>query len=315
MYLRTTALLSTDTFPRILLGIASVLLLVLVSRVGQTFFYRHALSCLVAPSTANSAVMACLNSVDADGCLAQYILQTRPADIAAAVDAAKQSGLAKHTSHAPTWPLPRHDGSLTRNGVPKVEKVGVAGRKFYFDLGLNIGDSVREFIRLHAHDQDEYIVIAFECNPRFRERLDDEARTWDYTYFDACVSDKFGTTEFYIDDPSHGSEWGLESWGSSLVTEGWNWTAVEVTLVDFSVMLKRWVTPEDHVVIKIDIEGAEYPLIRKMLIDGTFCLADDLVLEDHDWSRDAIGAKFDLYEAAKYVGESKECGVRFTKWT
>ncbi|WP_432066572.1 FkbM family methyltransferase [Streptomyces sp. C10-9-1] len=56
---------------------------------------------------------------------------------------------------------------------------------------------------------------------------------------------------------------------------------VAVPAVDFSTWLRRTATPEDHVVVKMDIESAEYPVLRKLLADGTIELVSVLYVEWH----------------------------------
>ncbi|WP_204017580.1 FkbM family methyltransferase [Sphaerimonospora thailandensis] len=56
---------------------------------------------------------------------------------------------------------------------------------------------------------------------------------------------------------------------------------VPVPAIDFSAWLRRTVTPDDHVVVKMDIEGAEYPVLRKLVADGTINLISILYIEWH----------------------------------
>lgn len=56
---------------------------------------------------------------------------------------------------------------------------------------------------------------------------------------------------------------------------------VPVPALDFSAWLRRTATPDDHVVVKMDIEGAEYPVLTKMLADSTIGLISTLYVEWH----------------------------------
>jgi hypothetical protein len=56
---------------------------------------------------------------------------------------------------------------------------------------------------------------------------------------------------------------------------------VPVPAIDFSAWLRRTVGPDDHVVVKMDIEGAEYPVLTKLLNDGTINLISVLYIEWH----------------------------------
>ena len=52
-----------------------------------------------------------------------------------------------------------------------------------------------------------------------------------------------------------------------------------VACFDFSAWLK---TLGCHVILKMDVEGAEYELLERMIADGTDQLVDELLVEWHD---------------------------------
>lgn len=66
--------------------------------------------------------------------------------------------------------------------------------------------------------------------------------------------------------------------GKSNVDPG---TYETVPVVDLSRWLRETVRPEDDVTLKVDIEGAEYDLLEKLLADGTIALVDRLYCEWH----------------------------------
>lgn len=54
-----------------------------------------------------------------------------------------------------------------------------------------------------------------------------------------------------------------------------------VNCIDFSQWLKNNVKPYWKITLKMDIEGAEYTILRKMLKDNTISLIDELYVEFH----------------------------------
>jgi len=56
---------------------------------------------------------------------------------------------------------------------------------------------------------------------------------------------------------------------------------VFVPCFDVSQWLLRSFTPQDHVTVKMDIEGAEYAVLEKMLADGSISLVTELICEWH----------------------------------
>lgn len=56
---------------------------------------------------------------------------------------------------------------------------------------------------------------------------------------------------------------------------------ISVKMYDFAEFLQRIAEPEDHVVVKMDIEGMEWDVLRTLFQRGLACLIDDLWLEYH----------------------------------
>jgi FkbM family methyltransferase len=57
--------------------------------------------------------------------------------------------------------------------------------------------------------------------------------------------------------------------------------AIQVDCIDFSEWLKQNVSPRQHVTLKLDIEGAEYDVLWKLINDKTIELVDKLYVEFH----------------------------------
>lgn len=63
---------------------------------------------------------------------------------------------------------------------------------------------------------------------------------------------------------------------------------VTVQAFDFSAWMLRTFDRTDTVVVKMDIEGAEYPVLEKMLQDGSIDLVRGLIVEFHQHMNDTI---------------------------
>jgi len=59
-----------------------------------------------------------------------------------------------------------------------------------------------------------------------------------------------------------------------------------VPMVDFPKWLTQSFTKEDYVVVKMDIEGAEFPILNTLLDGPNGCIIDVLALECHSWGGD-----------------------------
>lgn len=58
--------------------------------------------------------------------------------------------------------------------------------------------------------------------------------------------------------------------------------AVEVEVVDFTEFIRKNFEPDDYVIVKLDVEGAEYDIIPKLMESGVINFLDELYIEWHD---------------------------------
>ncbi len=79
---------------------------------------------------------------------------------------------------------------------------------------------------------------------------------------------------------------GLRGWDSTVMQEKnarGEWTGsgeiIRVPCFDFSAWLRSLPEPP---VVKLDVEGAEFPILEKLVVDGTDALVAELLVEWHD---------------------------------
>lgn len=130
----------------------------------------------------------------------------------------------------------------------------------------------------------------FEANPNLvnlleqqRERLLTEKprRVATYTLWKATAISTFdGVTEFIFDNKEEGSA-GSTTNSESLSAVGTRITvnAVDIVTLFTTVLHAR---PEDTVIVKVDIEGGEYALLRRMVHKGLLPLIDQIAIEWHE---------------------------------
>jgi FkbM family methyltransferase len=84
---------------------------------------------------------------------------------------------------------------------------------------------------------------------------------------------------------------------------------ITVRCIDFGAWVKRSFTKDDFVIVKLDIEGAEYAVLRKMIDDGSIELVDRLYVEFH---ADRIGLRKDVHN--QLVAELARRGLQIRAW-
>lgn len=133
--------------------------------------------------------------------------------------------------------------------------------------------------------KQDCFAYLMEANPKFNMNLEHfrTDRVYPMTKTAAYMCDK-PREKFYLDST------GPSGWGSSLDDQHeavqTKKQGVDVELYNLMRLLQENALPEDTVVVKMDIEGAEYDILPCLANSPAAGLIDTLYLEDHcpgDW--------------------------------
>lgn len=177
----------------------------------------------------------------------------------------------------------------------------------FIDGGANDGNTIEQLIiREPSVDLSDTRIIAFEPNPKFIDTL----RSKSYKGIDIEVHEEAlwiedGEKEFAVDQAE-------SSLGSTLMNSKFRiWDSspkIKVKTIDFSEWIKQF--RDDTVIVKFDIEGAEFPILKKMIEDKTVGIIDKLWIEFHpNKVRD-----YKDEDEAKLKKELKKHSVRVRFW-
>ncbi|XP_063717457.1 uncharacterized protein LOC134844620 isoform X3 [Symsagittifera roscoffensis] len=181
------------------------------------------------------------------------------------------------------------DTSVQKPRTPQIKSQNRDNsRKFFIDCGANTGSTYKLFHEIYPNAQ-EYSMISFEIDPNLKPFYADFVNHT--AMVPLGVSDKNGSMEAHLEPPwsperkKLASKWGggsLFAWEGKKEWRGLQ-RLVKVPTFDLSHFITKNFKVQDEVILKIDIEGAEYNVIKKLLDDGTFKLVDQFFLEFHDW--------------------------------
>lgn len=148
----------------------------------------------------------------------------------------------------------------------------------FVDLGCYDGDTVEEFRnwrKIAFPDKEDWKIYAFDPNPKFKDIW--ETKKDEHTEFHhkaAWISD--GIIEVAIDSSE-------EPLGTTVMPgkkKIWdNNEKISVECFDFPHWIETF--ENDFVVVKMDIEGAEFPILERMLYLGTARIPAYLLVEFH----------------------------------
>ena len=157
--------------------------------------------------------------------------------------------------------------------------------RIFLDCGGHDGCSVLKFLT----DRPDFSCITFEPNPQFKRHY------WllPTTLNQSAVSTYDGTATLWVDS--------IDGDGSTLVTEkrvdatgaitNDQCPVMAVTCVDLSRFILANFRDTDYVVLKLDVEGAEYSILPHLISTGAIDRLSELFVEFH-WERCGVDVEF-----------------------
>lgn len=147
-------------------------------------------------------------------------------------------------------------------------------RKIFLDCGGNLGRAVRAFLHKYK-DSAEYEIFSFEpqirLNKFYKGILGPQVKL-----INKAVWTHDGEIEFHWTENVKGSTIFADyAKDEGIVKTG------KVPCLDLSAWIMANFQPEDHIVLKMNIEGAEYPILRKMASDGSLKYINELYVSPH----------------------------------
>jgi FkbM family methyltransferase len=168
----------------------------------------------------------------------------------------------------------------------------------FIDVGSNRGDSIYKFLdsvnsgpatgalsqffKMKKWNPKDFCVIGFEGNPYFNETLlnlveKEKARAKMFkVYLQTVVASKSGQITFYLDTVNKQNNF----WGSSLLEHHWDVVrshkaSIVADAVNLGEFAREHVDPAGILIVKMDIEGGEYDVMRQLASAGHLCYRDE----------------------------------------
>jgi len=175
--------------------------------------------------------------------------------------------------------LPNSNWVATTRAVPKC---------IFIDLGAANGNSFQAFLGnkygpvANCPSGGSWEAHLVEANPQFTTEINSLAAQYPgivHAYPATAAYCCVGQTSFSIDpDVAH------NHWGSSMKKSfGTGATQVTVPTVNVMQLIAENVSPADWVILKVDIEGAEYDVVPALAQFSKANLVDIMFLEEHGY--------------------------------
>ena len=147
-------------------------------------------------------------------------------------------------------------------------------RYIFIDGGSHQGPSIKWFERSAIFDHYPWEIFAFEANPNMTPCIE---RSPYLAIIEKAIWISDGIVDFYL---------AKETENSTLLRQkrqgGMSKTPISVRSIDFGRWLEDTFDKNDYIVVKFDIEGAEYVVLDQMIADGSINYITALFVEFHD---------------------------------
>ncbi|XP_071801675.1 uncharacterized protein [Asterias amurensis] len=198
---------------------------------------------------------------------------------------------------------PTEQGAVVLKHEPnlEVEKADESNakkpRKILLDCGANVASTVLLFRETYP-DGADYIIHSFEIDDRLAPYFSPYEKH--HLHCPVGVAGKDGNMTAFSEmvwGPNKGKNNGADmQWGGGSLFVGKSELKDEKTgggrklsyrktipVIDLSKWIMETFTMEDYIIFKLDVEGAEYEILRKMISDKAFQYIDKFYGEYHDW--------------------------------
>jgi FkbM family methyltransferase len=153
-------------------------------------------------------------------------------------------------------------------------------KKILLDCGSHLGESVSKF-RNMIPDISEYEIHMFEPNPYLFNQINENESFSGCIKNNACVTDYTGTIKLW------GCVKNKESVGSTIEKSKSNFDGISeddyvmIDCIDLVDYIKTKFNSNDFIILKLDVEGAEYSILEKLIETNVIDYVNKLFCEFH----------------------------------
>ncbi len=174
------------------------------------------------------------------------------------------------------------------------------------DCGAHNGDSVPDLVSLFGPFDK---IHAFEANPSYEEEiLALNSKYENLEFICSAVWNKNEKVKLFLGKTGLESSLIFEKKTGGFTKDNY----IESDAIDFSAWMEENLDIDDYIVLKMDIEGAEFPVLEKMIKDRTYKMVNVFLPE---WHADRIHYKYAKLRRKYIELRFRLKGIRIIRWS
>lgn len=162
----------------------------------------------------------------------------------------------------------------------------------FLDCGTHYGQGLKQFISMYNMDSS-WDIHTFEANPvtykHFLKKQYNLLNTFNISHYNLAIFINDSKVIIHQETPPNEDNSGM---GSSIISlDSWNpWggmlrenfkTSAEIEAINFSNFIKNSFNKNNYIIVKMDIEGAEYDVLESLIETEAIHYINDLYIEFH----------------------------------
>lgn len=183
-------------------------------------------------------------------------------------------------------------------------------RKIFLDCGTHYGEGLTNFIDTYKMDST-WEIYSFEPNKYLWKQHYENNPYNNINYINKAIYINDNNITFNIAYPNTDAS---SIFGNHI--GDYLYEKVETQCLDLSKFIIENFSKEDFIIVKMDIEGAEYVVLRKMIEDGSLQYINELYVEFHSHKDENAIVENGETKKSTYelIDNINKLGIKFTHW-
>lgn len=176
-------------------------------------------------------------------------------------------------------------------------------KRVFIDGGANIGSSIEMFLDQYP-EADKFEIHSFEANAKLHNIL--KSSNYKATIYNKALYVEDTILDFYLGGDLSSTIRTDKTSGNIRYSD-----PVKVETIDLARFIKSNFTEEDYIVLKLDVEGAEYDILPHLIKEGIFNgWVNELFGEWHEHKLDNISRA----QHNELVSQLQDRGFKMKEW-
>lgn len=156
-------------------------------------------------------------------------------------------------------------------------------KKIFIDAGAHLGESIEYFLKSNIPDKDKFEIHSFEAHPwNFKKLKKKYNKHTKINCYNCAIWDKNEEKINFYQRKNFNYNASSSLLKNKKTGNLDTLNPIFIKSIDFSKFILKNFKINDYIILKMDIEGAEYKVLEKMFQDGSINYINIILIEFHN---------------------------------